>query len=122
MTEQNETRLESSPPPVRLTPKAIEMAKKKLSEGDIPNALGLRLGVKGGGCSGYYYVLDYATKIRGRDKVYDVDGLRVVVDDKSAKFLEGVTLDWEQKLMGYGFKWVNPNATGSCGCGESFSM
>ncbi len=107
--------------PIELTAEAIKMAKKKLAEAD-ENALGLRIGVKGGGCSGYYYVFDVATKVRKRDTVYDFDGLNVVVDNRSIEFLKGSTLDWETRLMGYGFKWSNPNAKAGCGCGESFTV
>jgi iron-sulfur cluster assembly protein len=121
MANATQTTAPAANPPIRLTPKAVEMAKQKLSEGG-EGALGLRVGVRGGGCSGYAYVFDFATKVRpGRDLVFDFDGLKVVVDDRSVKFLEGSTLDWEQKLLGYGFKWVNPNATGGCGCGTSFT-
>jgi len=109
-------------PAIAVTPKAVEMAKKKLLEAEEP-VLGLRVGVKGGGCSGYYYVFEFATKIRPkRDRVYDFDGLKVVVDDRSLELIRGATLDWEQRLMGYGFKWRNPNAKADCGCGESFSV
>tara|TARA_B100001750_G_scaffold132217_1_gene105083 strand:- start:1194 stop:1586 length:393 start_codon:yes stop_codon:yes gene_type:complete len=108
-------------PTITLTPKAVEMGKKQLAEAGEPS-LGLRLGVKGGGCSGYYYVYELAKKVRGRDKVWDFGGLRVVVDDRSLEFLQGGTLDWEQRLMGYGFKWENPNAKGDCGCGASFNV
>ncbi len=107
-------------PRIQVTPRAVEMAKKRLEDADVP-VLGLRIGVKGGGCSGYYYVYDVATKVRSRDLVYDFDGLHVVVDNRSIELLAGATLDWEQKLMGYGFKWLNPNATGDCGCGASFT-
>jgi len=107
---------------IQLTPKAVEMAKQKLADADGP-VEGLRLGVKGGGCSGYYYVYDFAKKIRPeKDKVFDFDGLKVVVDARSIEFLKGAVLDWEQSLMSYGFKWKNPNATGDCGCGESFDV
>lgn len=107
---------------ITLTPRAVEMAKKKITDADEP-VEGLRLGVKGGGCSGYYYVYDFAKKIRPkRDLVFDFDGLKVVVDNRSIEFLKGAVLDWEQNLMSYGFKWRNPNATGDCGCGESFEI
>jgi iron-sulfur cluster assembly protein len=109
-------------PRISLTPEAIRHAKRKLEEAGEP-AVGLRIGVKGGGCSGYYYVYDVATKVRpGRDLVYEFDGLKVVVDDRSLPLLEGATLDWEKRLMGYGFKWLNPQSKGDCGCGESFSV
>lgn len=118
----NDVNLQSSPTPFQLAPKAIDMAKKKVAEGG-EGVLGLRVGIRGGGCSGYAYVFDFATKIRDkRDLVYDFDGLRVVVDDRSVKFLEGATLDWEEKLMGYGFKWTNPQAGSGCGCGASFTV
>lgn len=108
--------------PILLTAAAIDMGKRKLAESTEP-AHGLRLGVKGGGCSGYYYVYELATKIReGKDRVFDFDGLTVVVDERSLKLLEGGTLDWETKLMSYGFKWLNPNAVGDCGCGQSFHL
>jgi len=108
-------------PRIQLTPKAIQMGKKQLLDAGEP-VHGLRIGVKGGGCSGYYYVYDLARKIRKRDLVYEFDGLRVVVDDRSIELLKGGTLDWEQKLLGYGFKWENPNAKGDCGCGASFNV
>jgi iron-sulfur cluster assembly protein len=108
-------------PAIKLTPLAIENAKRKLAEAE-QDVVGLRVGVKGGGCSGYSYVIDFATKVRpGRDRVYDFDGLKVVVDDRSIELLRGAVLDWEQRLMGYGFKWTNPNAKSDCGCGVSFS-
>ncbi|MBK6574972.1 MAG: iron-sulfur cluster assembly accessory protein [Sandaracinaceae bacterium] len=109
-------------PRLTLTPKAVEMAKAKLLDAGEP-VYGLRLGVKGGGCAGYSYVIDYATKIRAdKDLVYHFDGLHVVVDQKSIEVLKGSTLDWERRLMGYGFKWINPNAKNDCGCGESFDV
>lgn len=111
-----------SEPRLTLTPKAVEMAKAKLLDAGEP-VYGLRLGVKGGGCAGFSYVIDYATKIRAdKDLVYHFDGLHVVVDQKSIEVLKGSTLDWERRLMGYGFKWINPNAKNDCGCGESFDV
>ncbi len=114
----------SADAPITITAKAIEMAKKQLivhAHDKGLEAHGLRLGVKGGGCSGYYYVYEPATKVRERDVVWDFDGLVIVVDARSLSLLEGGELDWEQRLLGYGFKWRNPNATGDCGCGASFT-
>jgi len=112
----------SNPDGITLTPRAIEMGKQKVADADEA-VEGLRLGIKGGGCSGYYYVYDFAKKIRPeRDLVFDFDGLTVVVDNRSIEFLKGAVLDWEQGLMSYGFKWKNPNATGDCGCGQSFEV
>jgi iron-sulfur cluster assembly protein len=105
---------------IDVTPLAVANAKKKLTEADEP-VLGLRVGVKGGGCSGYSYVFDFAKKVRpGKDRVFEFDGLSIVVDEKSLELLDGATLDWETRLMGYGFKWRNPNAKAACGCGDSF--
>jgi iron-sulfur cluster assembly protein len=119
MSDGNQTAAERA---IALTSEAIKHGKRKLAEATEP-VIGLRVGVKGGGCSGYYYVYEFATKVReGKDVVYDFDGLTVVVDMRSLELLQGATLDWEQRLMGYGFKWINPNSKGDCGCGESFSV
>jgi iron-sulfur cluster assembly protein len=106
---------------VRLTPKAIEMAKKALAKRGTPDA-SLRLGVRGGGCSGVSYAIEFSDKVRSRDNVYDFDGLRVVVDPKSLVYLRGSALDYEIEMMQHGFKFKNPNEKTSCGCGESFSV
>ena len=106
---------------VRLTLKAIEMAKQALHKRGTPDAA-LRLGVRGGGCSGASYAIEFADKIRDRDNVYRYGGLRVVVDPKSLVYLRGSVLDYEVKLMQHGFKFQNPNEKTSCGCGESFSV
>ncbi len=106
---------------VRLTPKAIEMAKQALQKRGTPEA-GLRLGVRGGGCSGASYAIEFADKIRERDHVFVFSGLKVIVDPKSLVYLRGSVLDYEIKLMQHGFKYQNPNEKSSCGCGESFSV
>lgn len=106
---------------VRLTPKAVAMAKGALIKRGTPNA-SLRLGVRGGGCSGVSYAIEFSDKIRDRDNVYEFDGLRVIVDPKSLVYLRGAVLDYEVKLMQHGFKFLNPNEKSGCGCGESFSI
>ena len=106
---------------VTLTPKAVEMAKKAIEKRGTPDAA-LRLGVRGGGCSGASYVIEFADKIRERDQVFTFDGLRVVVDPKSLVYLRGSVLDYEVKLMSHGFKFQNPNEKKGCGCGESFGI
>ncbi len=108
-------------PRVELTPKAVEMAKKAILRRPQTTA-GLRIGVRGGGCSGASYVIEFADKIRERDRVFDYDGLKVIVDPKSLVYLRGSVLDYEVKLMSHGFKFVNPNEKKSCGCGESFGI
>ena len=83
---------------------------------------GLRLGVRGGGCSGYSYVVDWEAAPGERDQVFERDGARVFVDPKSARFLAGTTLDYQRTLMQSGFVFKNPNVKSACGCGESFTI
>ncbi len=106
---------------IRLTKKAVEMAKRSIERRGLPTE-GLRLGVKGGGCSGVSYAIEFADKIRGRDHVFEFDGLKIVVDPKSLIYLRGSILDYEVKLMQHGFKFRNPNEKAGCGCGESFTV
>ena len=110
-----------------VTPRAVEMIKKQIQKRGKPNTA-LRLGIRGGGCSGFSYVIEFHDgEPRPKDNVYDYvaeDGtpVRVVVDKKSLVFLNGTTLDWEQTIMQQGFKFVNPNEKTSCGCGHSFTV
>ncbi len=83
---------------------------------------GLRLGVKGGGCSGLNYHVDWAAAPARLDQVIERDGARVFVDPKSAMFLGGTLVDWQQTLMQSGFVFRNPNVKSACGCGESFTI
>jgi iron-sulfur cluster assembly protein len=106
---------------VRLTKKAIEMAKQALIKRGTPSA-SLRLGVRGGGCSGVSYAIEFSDKVRERDHKFDFDGLQVVVDPKSLVYLRGAVLDYEVKLMQHGFRFLNPNEKSGCGCGESFQI
>ncbi len=106
---------------VSVTPKAVLKAKEALVKRGTPTAM-LRLGVRGGGCSGFSYVIEFAEEATARDRVFDFDGLKVVVDPKSLVLLQGSTLDYETKLMSHGFKFVNPNEKTGCGCGESFTV
>lgn len=107
---------------VTLSPRAVEMAKVRLQKRGTPDAA-LRLGVKGGGCSGFGYVIEFCDEPpRERDRVFEFDGVRVYVDKKSLVYLAGTTLDWEQTLMKTGFKFLNPQEAASCGCGHSFTV
>jgi len=100
-------------------------AKKKIIEifenEKKSDEVGLRLGVVGGGCSGLSYKIDFDTK-NEKDNVLEFDGFRVYIDLKSSIYLKGITLDFKDGLDGKGFVFVNPNATNTCGCGESFSV
>jgi iron-sulfur cluster assembly protein len=107
---------------VSLSPKAIEAAKKQLAKRGTPDSA-IRLGLKGGGCSGFSYVIEFTDDPpRERDRVFDFDGVKVFVDPKSLIYLAGTVLDWEQTLMYQGFKFRNPNEATNCGCGHSFSV
>ena len=91
------------------------MAKQGITEG------GLRVGVKGGGCSGLSYNLTFESQTRTGDKVFERDGVKLFCDLKSYIYLNGTVLDYDSGLMGKGFVFMNPNAKKSCGCGSSFS-
>jgi iron-sulfur cluster assembly protein len=83
----------------------------------------LRVGVKGGGCSGLSYVMDFDDNVDVTDEIVEVDGgLKVVIDRKSVLYLFGTELNYSDGLNGKGFQWENPNASRTCGCGESFSL
>lgn len=101
---------------------AAEQVKKQLLERGTPDSY-LRLGVKGGGCSGFSYALFFEdSPPKSKDIIFALEGLRVVIDSKSMIYLNGCTLDWEKTLMNHGFKFINPNEISSCGCGLSFSV
>ena len=120
-TAANETVATPAVADIVLTPKAVEMAKKALERRGTPSA-GLRLGVRGGGCSGVSYAIEFSDKVRPQDHVFEFDGLKVIVDPKSLVYLRGSVLDYEVKLMEHGFKFRNPNMKSGCGCGESFTV
>lgn len=106
--------------PLTITPKAIETVKKAIAEEGLGNH-GLRIAVNGGGCSGLQYALDFADKERMGDSIFEVEGLKVFIDMASLQYLTGTTIDYVSGLNGNGFKFDNPNATRTCGCGHSFS-
>jgi len=107
-------------PVITLTDAALKEVKRLINVQGITEG-GLRLGVKGGGCSGLSYTINFDEKIGQHDQVYDFEGVKVIVDTKSAIYLQGTQLDYQKDLMGGSFKFVNPNANKTCGCGESFS-
>ncbi|HET6383034.1 MAG TPA: iron-sulfur cluster assembly accessory protein [Armatimonadota bacterium] len=115
------TRPTSDKPLVELTPAAVTELKRLLSKQDDPE-LGVRLGVRGGGCAGYSYDLRLDKPREEKDRVWEMDGVRVMVDRKSLLFLVGTRLDYSDDLLNGGFKYDNPNVSKSCGCGTSFSV
>lgn len=96
---------------------AAEIAKQRDKRGN-PTAR-IRVGVRGGGCTGFSYVFEWADEPRSTDREFSAHGVSIVVDPKSLVYLAGMQLDFVRGMMGHGFKFNNPNAKGACGCGES---
>lgn len=107
-------------PDVILTPKAVEMVRKMRTKEGFGAEEGLRIAVTGGGCSGFQYQLNFDAEKDG-DRVAHFDDVRVLVDEISFPYIAGVTLDFVEGLHGAGFKFDNPRASRTCGCGSSFS-
>ena len=117
---------ESAPPSkqasIDVSPKAVEAIRRQLAKRGTPES-SLRLGIKGGGCSGFSYVIEFHDGApRARDRVFDFGDVRVVVDPKSLIYLNGTTFDYVETFQQKGFKFVNPQMRSECGCGESFSV
>ena len=109
---------------ITITPKAVSEVKKIMDEQKLAfdNTL-LRIGVQGGGCSGFSYMMGLDQTAPGQeDKVFESDGLKVVCDGKSFLYLSGMSIDFNDSINGRGFVFNNPNAQRSCGCGTSFSV
>jgi iron-sulfur cluster assembly accessory protein len=106
--------------PVTLTEKAVEMVKAAMAKESRPG-LGLRIGVLGGGCSGMQYHLSFEERAGEQDAIFEQNGVTIFVDATSQPHLEGMTLDYVTGLHGAGFKFLNPNASRTCGCGSSFA-
>jgi len=108
---------------ITLSEAAAKEIKSIIKDQGLAETVALRVGVKGGGCSGFSYVIQYEdTEPKERDTVYDAGGVRFYVDKKSFVYLAGTVLDYEQTLMFQGFKIKNPNEASSCGCGHSFTV
>ena len=105
-----------------MTAKAAEQVRKLKVENSIPEAHGLRLGVKGGGCSGLSYVLGFDEAAKETDTVFVLHGISVYIDPKSLFYLSGTVLDFSDGLNGKGFVFNNPQAARTCGCGSSFGV
>jgi iron-sulfur cluster assembly protein len=107
---------------LKVSPAAVVYAKKRLAERDTPNAA-IRLGVRGGGCSGFSYVIEFSDDPpRERESVGSSEGVTFYVDKKSLVFLNGSTLDYTKTLMFQGFQFLNPQEASKCGCGHSFTV
>lgn len=105
-----------------LTDSAIEALNRKIEQRNSPNVF-VRLGVKGFGCKGFSYLIEFDdSKPREKDSCFYFNGISVVIDPKSIKYLENCILDWEQTLVSSGFKFINSIEASRCGCGKSFSL
>jgi iron-sulfur cluster assembly protein len=108
---------------VTVSEKALEhVIELMMEQGLTPDTHYLRVGVKGGGCSGLSYAMDFDDTITNMDEVVDLNVLKVIIDKKSLLYLYGTELDYSDGLNGRGFNWVNPQASRTCGCGESFAL
>ena len=106
--------------PVVLTAKAVEMVKETIAREGLEGH-GIRVGVMGGGCAGFQYAMDFEKEPGPEDLTIEQDGVKLYVDPMSNMYLQGVTIDYVTGLQGAGFKFQNPNARNTCGCGSSFS-
>lgn len=107
---------------IHITEKAKEQLANLKKEEGHPDSHNLRVAVEGGGCSGLMYDLRFDGEITDKDEVFEDKGIKILVDKKSLLYLLGTTLDFSDGLNGKGFQFVNPNATRTCGCGESFAV
>jgi iron-sulfur cluster assembly protein len=105
---------------VSVTPKAAVQIRKALAKRG--GGLGLRVAVKTSGCSGYAYALEFADAAAPEDLLFDSEGVHLLVDAKSLPMINGTQLDWVREGLNEGFKFNNPNAAATCGCGESFAV
>ena len=106
---------------IQLSENALKAVQKIRVDQNQPEAF-LRIGVKGGGCSGMTYEVHLEQKQNDLDRVFEFGPVKVVCDSKSLIYLDGMTIDYSNDLVGGGFRFVNPNATGTCGCGTSFAV
>jgi iron-sulfur cluster assembly protein len=103
---------------IEITAAAAEEIARQMAKRGTPDAR-IRVGIRGGGCTGFTYVFEWADQIKPTDKEFSGHGVSIVVDPKSLVYLAGMQLDFVKGMMGHGFKFNNPNAKGACGCGES---
>ncbi|MGL4473331.1 MAG: iron-sulfur cluster assembly protein IscA [Shewanella sp.] len=105
---------------ISMTPAAVARVNAFLE--NRGKGIGLRLGLRTSGCSGMAYVIEFVDELNDDDEVHNVDGVNIIVDAKSAIYLQGIELDFVKEGLNEGFKFNNPNAKGECGCGESFTV
>jgi iron-sulfur cluster assembly protein len=120
--EKLEPNLTEEKTEIDITEKAIKQVIRIKKENNIPEEHALRIGVKGGGCSGMTYQMGFDSENKDGDTVIDKDGVKLFVDGKSLFYLAGTVLDFSDGLNGKGFVFSNPNASKTCGCGESFGV
>lgn len=105
---------------INITEKALSEIKRIMKENNVPENYGLRIGIKGGGCSGFSYTMGFDGESAPTDNITEFDGVQVFIDMKSFLYLTGTELDYTDGLSGKGFVFNNPNAKRTCGCGSSF--
>jgi iron-sulfur cluster assembly protein len=111
-----------SRPDLEITGRAAKIMRDQLVKRGTPDSA-IRFGIRGGGCTGYSYLFQYEDKgPRASDRVFEVGGVRVLVDPKSMRLLHGTRIDFETGMRGHGFRFDNPNVSDSCGCGESIKF
>ena len=106
--------------PISISESALVQLQRIRTEQNIPEGHGLRVGVKGGGCSGFSYVLGFVLQ-QEKDQIYEIGGLQILMEKAHTLYLAGMQIDWVEGLDNRGFSFVNPNAKDTCGCGQSFS-
>ncbi|SMO73742.1 HesB/IscA family protein [Solitalea koreensis] len=107
---------------VTITDKAKSKIDELMHDANLDNSYFLRVGVQGGGCSGLSYKMDFDNELKPGDQEFEDKGMKIVLDMKSFLYLAGTELDFSDGLNGKGFNFINPNASRTCGCGESFSV
>jgi len=113
---------ETDAPAVTITEGAAREIQSIIEQQELDaGKVHLRVGVKGGGCSGFSYVLDLTETVKESDETFEQHGIRVICDPKSLLYLSGTVVDFKDEVMGRGFVFTNPNATSTCGCGSSFN-
>jgi iron-sulfur cluster assembly accessory protein len=121
VTTTNAPEVSKKTPPITLTTNAVAKVREIMGQQN-PVPAGLRVGVVGGGCSGFSYSMQFENGAGMMDKTFEMDGLKVFVDATSVMYLNGCVVDYVETLEGAGFKFENPNVKSTCGCGSSFSV